>query len=55
MVADPNEGVTVARTTYNTDMLKILEEAGATIDNRPRYETHPEDYKTEDGVRVRIR
>ncbi|WP_263559738.1 ankyrin repeat domain-containing protein [Paenibacillus polymyxa] len=53
--ADPNKGVTMARTTYNADMLKLLEEAGATIDNRPRHETHPEDYKTRDGVRVRIR
>ncbi|MNI77204.1 Ankyrin repeats (3 copies) [compost metagenome] len=53
--ADPNKGVTLAKTTYNADMLKLLEEAGATIDNRPRHETHPEDYKTEDGVRVRIR
>ncbi len=53
--ADPNKGLPLARTTYNADMLKLLEEAGATIDNRPRYETHPEDYKTEDGVRVRIR
>ncbi|MBA9085979.1 ankyrin repeat protein [Fontibacillus solani] len=53
--ADPNKGVTMARTTYNADMLKLLEEAGATIYNRPRHETHPEDYKTEDDVRVRIR
>lgn len=53
--ADPNKGVTMAKTTYNADMLRLLEEAGATIDNRPRHETHPEDYKTEDGVRVRIR
>lgn len=53
--ADPNKGVMLAKTTYNADMLKLLEEAGATIDNRPRHETHPEDYKTEDGVRVRIR
>lgn len=53
--ADPNKGVTIAKTTYNTDILKLLEDAGATIDNRPRHETHPEDYKTEDGVRVRIR
>lgn len=52
--ADPNKGVTMARTTYNADMLELLEDAGATIDKRPRYETHPEDYKTEDGVRVRI-
>ncbi|MNW52961.1 Ankyrin repeats (3 copies) [compost metagenome] len=53
--ADPNKGVPLARTTYNAEMLKLLEEAGATIDNRPRHETHPENYKTEDGVRVRIR
>lgn len=53
--ADPNKGVPLARTTYNAVMLKLLEEAGATIDNRPRYKTHPEDYKTEDGVKVRIR
>ncbi len=53
--ADPNKGVMLAKTTYNADILKLLEDAGATIDNRPRYETHPEDYKTEDGMRVRIR
>lgn len=53
--ADPNKGVPLARTTYNAEMLKLLEEAGSTIDNRPRHETYPEDYKTEDGVRVRIR
>ncbi|GIO03543.1 hypothetical protein J5TS2_42110 [Brevibacillus halotolerans] len=52
--ADPNKGVMLARTTYNANMLKLLEEAGATIESRPRHETHPEDYKTEDGVRVRI-
>ncbi|SDS68693.1 Ankyrin repeat-containing protein [Paenibacillaceae bacterium GAS479] len=52
--ADPNSGVTLARTTYNADILKLLEDAGATIESRPRHETHPEDYKTENGVRVRI-
>ncbi|ANS76485.1 hypothetical protein AWM70_19470 [Paenibacillus yonginensis] len=53
--ADPNKGVTLARTTYNAGMLKLLEEAGATIDNRPRHETHLEDYiKTEEGGVIRI-
>ncbi|MNW37783.1 Ankyrin repeats (3 copies) [compost metagenome] len=53
--ADPNKAVTMARTTYNANILKLLEEAGATIDRKPRHETHPEDYKTENGVKVRIR
>lgn len=53
--ADPNKGVSMARTTYNADMLALLEEAGATIDRRPRHETHPEDYiETEDGEYIRV-
>lgn len=46
------KGLTMAKTTYNAAMLNLLEDAGATIDNRLRHETHPEDYKTEEGVRA---
>lgn len=53
--ADPNMGVSMATMTYNADMVTLLEEAGATIDRRPRHETHPEDYiKTEDGGFIRV-
>ncbi|MCM3703303.1 ankyrin repeat domain-containing protein [Paenibacillus macerans] len=53
--ADPNQGVTLARTTYNARMLELLEEAGATVEQLPREQTHPEDYtRSEDGSLIRL-
>lgn len=52
--ADPNQGVMLAKMTYNQEALLMLEEAGATVITPPREQTHPEDYTTVNGVKIRL-
>ncbi|MFD1957024.1 ankyrin repeat domain-containing protein [Paenibacillus thailandensis] len=52
--ADPNQGVMLAKMTYNQEALLMLEEAGATVTSPPREQTHPEDYTTVNGAKIRL-
>ncbi|OBZ17107.1 ankyrin repeat domain-containing protein [Bacillus sp. FJAT-26390] len=53
--ADPNASVLLAKTTYNQEALQLLAEYGAAIKTLPREQMHPEDYKTVNGKKIRLR